>query len=260
MKYQTDELFAVFFSTVFESSSLQDFTQKTASFLKRYMPVSAVSFCSFDRGRVSRIAEYADAAGPSFPRQTVIPEDILKRLHDEEHFFSDDLHAVKMFTGEETCVFAEWLNGLFNHVESSGIYIPIRHQVLEGMHIYLSVCSIGKNRYRQDHLDICMFMQPMLRDTFNGILLYNDMAALRSRFAEKDPAAAQGKEPARSTQADDAFPSLDDVIVTHIRSAIAQAGGKIAGPDGAAGLLGLNTSTLWSKIRKYNIDPKTITG
>ena len=37
------------------------------------------------------------------------------------------------------------------------------------------------------------------------------------------------------------------------------ANGKIAGPDGAASLLGLNTSTLWSKIRKYNIDPKTLT-
>jgi len=40
--------------------------------------------------------------------------------------------------------------------------------------------------------------------------------------------------------------------------AIAKANGKIAGPDGAANLLGLNTSTLWSKIRKYNIDPKTL--
>ena len=107
----------------------------------------------------------------------------------------------------------------------------------------MSIYSIGKNRYSQEAIDICSFIQPMLIDTFNSILLYNDMNALKHSFiAERD-----------------AFPTLDTIIIDHIKMAIAKANGKIAGPDGAANLLGLNTSTLWSKIRKYNIDPKTLT-
>ena len=38
--------------------------------------------------------------------------------------------------------------------------------------------------------------------------------------------------------------------------ALNRTNGKISGQDGAAELLGLNPSTLWSKIRKYRIDVK----
>ena len=136
-----------------------------------------------------------------------------------------------------------------------------QHHVLEGIHIYMSIYSIGKNRYSQEAIDICSFIQPMLIDTFNSILLYNDMNALKHSFiAERHPSANKNiKEKYELSSSGDAFPTLDTIIIDHIKMAIAKANGKIAGPDGAANLLGLNTSTLWSKIRKYNIDPKTLT-
>ena len=49
MNHTSEELFSVFFSTVFESSCISDFTQKMASFFKRYMPVSAVYICFFEK-------------------------------------------------------------------------------------------------------------------------------------------------------------------------------------------------------------------
>ena len=119
----------------------------------------------------------------------------------------------------------------------------------------MSIYSIGKNRYSQEDIDICSFIQPMLIDT------YNDMNALKHSFiAERHPSANKNiKEKCELSSSGDAFPTLDTIIIDHIKMAIAKANGKIAGPDGAANLLGLNTSTLWSKIRKYNIDPKTLT-
>ena len=52
----------------------------------------------------------------------------------------------------------------------------------------MSIYSIGKNRYSQEAIDICSFIQPMLIDTFNSILLYNDMNALKHSFiAESIP-------------------------------------------------------------------------
>jgi formate hydrogenlyase transcriptional activator len=56
-------------------------------------------------------------------------------------------------------------------------------------------------------------------------------------------------------------PSLVDDMVTleeaerrHIRKALEQTGGVLAGPNGAAALLGLNRSTLWSRMKKLGID------
>ena len=236
MNHTSEELFSVFFSTVFESSCISDFTQKMASFFKRYMPVSAVYISFFEKDTIFKVAEYAD-------------------------YSKNPVHSIKNFTGEETCVFSEFRNSIFNNEESSSIYIPLKHHVLEGIHIYMSIYSIGKNRYSQEAIDICSFIQPMLIDTFNSILLYNDMNALKHSFiAERHPSANKNiKEKYELSSSGDAFPTLDTIIIDHIKMAIAKANGKIAGPDGAANLLGLNTSTLWSKIRKYNIDPKTLT-
>lgn len=125
MQHSTDELFTIFFSTVFESSTISSFAQKIASFFKRYMPVSTLYFCFYDKNKLFKIAEYINHTGIVFPDQLTIPEDTLKRLHREEHFFSGALYAIKNFTGEENCVFAEYRNSIFKNVESSGIYIPI---------------------------------------------------------------------------------------------------------------------------------------
>jgi DNA-binding NtrC family response regulator len=47
--------------------------------------------------------------------------------------------------------------------------------------------------------------------------------------------------------------NLDDVIIAHINRVLNKTGGKVHGPDGAAGLLGLNPSTLRNKMNKLGI-------
>ena len=231
MNHTSEELFSVFFSTVFESSCISDFTQKMASFFKRYMPVSAVYISFFEKDTIFKVAEYADYSKNPFPDQITIPEDTLRRMYIEDNFFTGDVHSIKNFTGEETCVFSEFRNSIFNNEESSSIYIPLKHHVLEGIHIYMSIYSIGKNRYSQEAIDICSFIQPMLIDTFNSILLYNDMNALKHSFiAERHPSANKNiKEKYELSSSGDAFPTLDTIIIDHIKMAIAKANGKIAG-------------------------------
>jgi formate hydrogenlyase transcriptional activator len=53
----------------------------------------------------------------------------------------------------------------------------------------------------------------------------------------------------------DAFHTLEEVERQHILKALEQTGGVLAGPLGAAQLLGLNRSTLWSRMRKLGIEP-----
>ena len=49
------------------------------------------------------------------------------------------------------------------------------------------------------------------------------------------------------------FPTMDELIINHIRKSLVIANGKINGPGGAAELLGLNPSTLRGKMRKLGI-------
>lgn len=49
--------------------------------------------------------------------------------------------------------------------------------------------------------------------------------------------------------------SLEDAERRHIVKALERTGGVLAGPNGAAELLGVNRSTLWSRMRKLGIQP-----
>ena len=50
--------------------------------------------------------------------------------------------------------------------------------------------------------------------------------------------------------------SLDAAISAHLQRALRASGGRVDGAQGAARLLGVNTSTLRAKLRKHRIDPK----
>jgi PAS domain S-box-containing protein len=52
---------------------------------------------------------------------------------------------------------------------------------------------------------------------------------------------------------DDEFGTLEDAERRHILRAFEKTGGVLAGPKGAATLLGVNRSTLWSRMRKLGI-------
>jgi formate hydrogenlyase transcriptional activator len=58
-----------------------------------------------------------------------------------------------------------------------------------------------------------------------------------------------------ATQPATAFPTLEEVERQHLLRALEQTGGVLAGPNGAARLLGLSRSTAWSRMRKLGINP-----
>jgi formate hydrogenlyase transcriptional activator len=61
--------------------------------------------------------------------------------------------------------------------------------------------------------------------------------------------------PVTTQQDSAAFPTLEEVERQHLLRALEQTGGVLAGPNGAARLLGLTRSTAWSRMRKLGINP-----
>jgi len=58
----------------------------------------------------------------------------------------------------------------------------------------------------------------------------------------------------RTPEADDSFHSLKEMERRHILAALERTGGVLAGPRGAARLLGMNRSTLWARMQKLGIN------
>jgi transcriptional regulator with GAF, ATPase, and Fis domain len=52
----------------------------------------------------------------------------------------------------------------------------------------------------------------------------------------------------------DSFPTLEEAERIHILQALERTGWVLAGPRGAAELLGMNRSTLWSRMKKLGIE------
>jgi transcriptional regulator with GAF, ATPase, and Fis domain len=50
------------------------------------------------------------------------------------------------------------------------------------------------------------------------------------------------------------FETMQEIERRHILAALKKTGGVLAGPNGAAALLELNRSTLWSRMQKLNIN------
>jgi len=73
-----------------------------------------------------------------------------------------------------------------------------------------------------------------------------------------------GTSPAEPTIAalpeDTSYPTLDEMTARYIRQTLMKTGGRISGKGGAADLLGMNPSTLRSRMRKLYIKVKKIPG
>jgi len=67
-------------------------------------------------------------------------------------------------------------------------------------------------------------------------------------------AAHVGLPVAAAAAGSDAFGTLEDAERRHILRALEMTGGVLAGPRGAASILGINRSTLWSRMRKLGIE------
>jgi PAS domain S-box-containing protein len=82
----------------------------------------------------------------------------------------------------------------------------------------------------------------------------------RLRFDELLPAAVREQIETPEEPLDDSEPLRDEIVQQQLRlntvAMLKRTGGKVSGEGGAAQLLGLKPTTLASRLRKWNIDPR----
>ena len=111
-----------------------------------------------------------------------------------------------------------------------------------------SISAIGKNKYTEEHLQICESLR---------IPLANALTVLLQRRSES-PLSAFPPLAAGQTFNGAGAPSmmLEEVTTSYIHHVLAYTRGRVSGPRGAARILGIPASTLVSKLRKLGVNPK----
>lgn len=247
MKYTSAELFQKCIGSIFVNESVEFFTKKVAMFLSLYMPVSALFLVSVRGSSITKLSEYNQIPTLSLSDKILVDPETIMRLRTEKHFFSEGAFDIKVYTGNETCVFSELHNKVYG-METSAVYIPLRFNLLKDSTVLFVAVSIGKDCYTEEHCEICSCIQSALIEGFLNILSEGE--------DEHSGKSRQERPVERIMDGDKPFQTFNEVTVNHIIKALTRTNGKISGQDGAAELLGLNPSTLWSKIRKHHIDVK----
>lgn len=250
MRYPPEEIFRKFINSVLSDASLDFFVKRAAVFLSMMMPVSSVFLFRSVEGAIAKLAECGKTSAFNVNDHFSISQESMVRLRTEKHFFSEGAFNLKIFTGHETCAYADVHRSVYK-VDTSAIYIPLTFNMLKETSVTMAVISVGMDNYTQEHLDVCSCLQPVFTDNFLNIL--SEHSGDRAFDA---PLPKGGQEPDSKKGHAEPFQTFNEVTVNHIIKALNRTNGKISGRDGAAELLGLNPSTLWSKIRKYRIDVK----
>ena len=240
MRYSPEEIFKKFINSVLSDASLDFFVKRAAVFLSMMMPVSSLFIFRSVEGSITKLAECNKTPAINISDHFAISPESMTRLRTEKHFFSEGACNLKIFTGHETCAYAD-------------VYIPLKFNMLRETSVTMVVLSMGVDNYTQEHLDICSCLQPVFIDNFLNILSENSSDRA---FDLPSPKSKQEPNSKRNKDNEEPFQTFNEVTVNYIIKALNRTNGKISGQDGAAELLGLNPSTLWSKIRKYRIDVK----
>ena len=232
MRYSPEEIFKKFINSVLSDASLDFFVKRAAVFLSMMMPVSSLFIFRSVEGSITKLAECNKTPAINISDHFAISPESMTRLRTEKHFFSEGACNLKIFTGHETCAYADVHRSVYK-TDTSAVYIPLKFNMLRETSVRMVVLSMGVDNYTQEHLDIC-----------------SCAIDLPSPKSKQEPNSKRNKDNAEP------FQTFNEVTINYIIKALNRTNGKISGQDGAAELLGLNPSTLWSKIRKYRIDVK----
>ena len=163
MRYSPEEIFKKFINSVLSDASLDFFVKRAAVFLSMMMPVSSLFIFRSVEGSITKLAECNKTPAININDHFAISPESMTRLRTEKHFFSEGACNLKIFTGHETCAYADVHRSVYK-TDTSAVYIPLKFNMLRETSVTMVVLSMGVDNYTQEHLDICSCLQPVFEN------------------------------------------------------------------------------------------------
>lgn len=260
MSYATEDILMKVIESTFSRYDLQGYVNALGDILAPYMPVAGLRCNLYAYKSIYKVVEYkhSDFIVPT-PDVLRIPEQMLVQFYRESSVDSNP-YTIKVINSDSPVHgYPELISMLYGE-SAENIYLPLENNRELGTMLFLTIYTLSSGQYTQQDVELCKLLQRPLVLSFNRIVNREklDWMAFADnpkafRFTSKRNLGwtEPSKENFHDTQKE--FVALDEYIKNYISKAIRHTKGRIAGKKGAAQLLGLPISTLWSKIRKYNI-------
>lgn len=238
----------------YKKFSLQEFTSNLYTFLSFYMPLATVDIYQYRERVYKNISSFSCNKNLFHSADRVeIDEELLNQMNFDAHVMGICFKSVIFESDQDNACSIFFKKIHFR--EGSSIYLPLNYGTLDNTTRYISLFSPGKGCYNERHLRLCDELREPLNSALENILLRYGEEMDRNK-SDRENKSINGMEPSSSRYAGKgSVVTLDEYNANYIRTVIEYTNGRISGKNGAAALLGIPPTTLWSKMRKLNIRP-----
>ncbi len=224
---------------------LPDVLKIIFEFLSVHMPITYLGIYKFFSGTMTRIAIYSPYENLLLSPETFrIPEELVKATRQDND--NSGTWSGCRVANTEGDFPHEIITKMLHPSGGTSIYMPLDYWVNYHQSRFISLHCAGACEYTQEQVDLCEEIRKPVGAALRDI--FDRESGTRSRtpgvFPRRDESQCQ-------TQA---FHSLDEHVAQYIRHVIQHTNGRISGKNGAASILGLPPTTLWSKMRKLKIN------
>lgn len=244
MKYDIKDILDNVIYATLKNHDLSEFVNELASFFMKYMSVYTIGIFEFNKNSITTLkmcSSYDDTF--KRPDKIVISEDIIRQMYKESFMDGKGHFSVRICRGDANLAYCSVYNMV--HPENmTTIYCPLLHENIHHC-IYMSISSLGKSCYTQEDVELCEILQRPL-----GIAL---SSVLHREYASDAHTKTRADAALNDVPLTPPVETLDEHIASYIRKVVAYTNGRISGEKGAAALLGIPASTLWSKMRKLHM-------
>lgn len=229
----------------YKDMPLPDLLKIIFEFISIHMPVSYLGIYQVSSGTITRLAMYTPFENILVSPEAVhIPDELLQAARQDNENSGTWSSCRIGRTGEDFPY--EKIAKMLHPAGGTGIYMPLDYCVNYHLVKFLNLHCTGECAFTQEQVEICEGIREPLSAALRETLDREKEARPRMHgaFHRRDESQGQAQ----------AFHSLDEHIAQYIRQVIQYTNGRISGKNGAASILGLPSTTLWSKMRKLKIN------
>ena len=154
MKFDPESALHLLLEQALKNVTLDGYASFLATFFVQFMPVASLAVREFDTNHITQLAHYAvNKTVFSPPRVVTIPDALVYELYHDPDCSGDKYKASILSSKDGTSrtrVFT-----MLHMAEETSIFFPLLVDDRFLHCFYISISAIGKNKYTEEHLQIC---------------------------------------------------------------------------------------------------------
>ena len=169
MKFDPESALHLLLEQALKNVTLDGYASFLATFFVQFMPVASLAVREFDTNHITQLAHYAvNKTVFSPPRVVTIPDALVYELYLDPDCSGDKYKASILSSKDGTSrtrVFT-----MLHLAEETSIFFPLLVDDRFLHCFYISISAIGKNKYTEEHLQICESLRIPLANALTVLL------------------------------------------------------------------------------------------